>query len=213
MPGAPPSPRRNLPRGRNALDRAVVESDQRSRLLDAMSELVVEHGYVALRVSDLIARAGVAKPTFYDLFESKLGCFLALIDRVFEDLTTAIASSLDPEAPIEERIARGMSALVEFVADHEAHGRILFLEAPAAGRDSLARVDRGYELLARFYISLREEVRANDPSVPPLSWLRAIAIVSTISGMISAELRREQEFRREQLTREVTEAVLSLARA
>lgn len=181
--------RRNLPRGRNALDPEVVAADQRMRLLEAMSALVVERGYNDVRVTDLIARAGVAKPRFYELFDSKAGCFLELLDLIFSELTRAIAAGLDPEGSVEERIAQGMEALVGFVDTREDRARILFIEGPAAGREAIERIGAGNDLLANFYIALREEARALDPEIPELSRTRASAIVGAISESISAQLR------------------------
>lgn len=203
--------RRTLPRGRNALDPSVVAADQRGRLLDAMAGLVTERGYADVRVTDLVARAGVAKPRFYELFDSKIGCFLALIDQLFAELTGRIAQGLDPSRPLEERIRHGMTALVEFVQEDRSRSQIIFVDGPAAGRESLERIAAGNDLLAAFYISLREESRAHDASIPPLSPTRASAIVGAISGAISAELRRGTELEPDGLRDELVEIVALMA--
>ena len=69
-----------LPRGRHGLTRAEVESSQRDRLLDAMADAMSEQGYVATPVADVIKRAGVSRESFYELFSSKLDCFMSAFD-------------------------------------------------------------------------------------------------------------------------------------
>lgn len=204
-------PRRSLPRGRNALDPAVVEADQRRRVLDAMVEPVDEHGYGDVRVTDLVARAGVAKPRFYELFESKLGCMLALIDDQFSQLISKIGETVDPNGTVPERVAQGMRAIAEFAREDPRHARLIFVDGPMAGREALERIDALKEVLAGFYISLREEARERDPSLPPMSPLRAHAIVGAISETIAADLRHGGDIDVQLLADEMTEVVVTLA--
>src|SRR6478752_2700016 len=70
-------PGRALPRGPHGLSREEVELSQRARLLQATTEAVAAQGYVKTTVADIIARAGVSRATFYQLFRDKEDCFLA----------------------------------------------------------------------------------------------------------------------------------------
>lgn len=205
--------RKSLPRGRNALAPEVVAADQRERLLIAMGELVAEHGYADVRVSDLIARAGVAKPRFYELFESKVGCFLALIDLTYGEITAAAVAELDPAGTIEERIAQGLAGIISWVHAHEDRARLIFIEGPSAGREAIDRIADGRELLASFYIGLREEVRRRDPSAPSMSQARASAIVAAVSEAIAVDLRHRHAQSTAELTADLVEVVVLLATA
>ncbi|MGA2164032.1 MAG: TetR/AcrR family transcriptional regulator, partial [Solirubrobacteraceae bacterium] len=75
-------PRRNtdtqkgLPRGPQALPRERVAEHQRERLVEAMVQAVSERGVVATTISDLVARAGISRRTFYEHFENKEDCLL-----------------------------------------------------------------------------------------------------------------------------------------
>lgn len=182
--------RKTLPRGRNALEPEIVAADQRGRVLDAMSELVNEHGYSGVRVTDLIARAGIAKPTFYELYESKLACFIALVDEIIEQMIAAIAAPLDPEGTNEERIEQGISGLVDFVINEDQRARVIIVEAAAAGPEAIERTVEVYETLASFYVALREETRRTNPNVPPLTQARARSIVGAINEPLASSLRR-----------------------
>lgn len=176
-----------------------------------MAELTTEHGFAAVRVTELIARAGVAKPRFYELYESKVGCFLALIDQVFAETTAAIAEAIEPGADVRARIAQGMDALVDQALDAPTRARILFVDGPSAGREAIDRIAEGRALLARFYVALREEVRESDPSLPPMEHLRSVVIVGAISEVIATGLRDPEGVDRAELKAGLISAVELLA--
>jgi AcrR family transcriptional regulator len=187
--GAEQSIKRVLPRGRNALDREVVLASQRARLLEAMCELAAREGFAAVTIARLVARAGVAKPAFYDSFESKEACFIALFDECVQQMMGAIAAALDPHAAGDERVRQGLTAFVEFIAADDDRARVMLVEPPAAGLAAARRLEEALETLASFYRSLREELRANHPKVPALSPARARAIVGAINGPVASVLR------------------------
>ena len=53
---------------------------QRERLIAAMLKAAAELGYRETNVQDVIDRAGVSRPTFYEHFANKEDCFLAAFD-------------------------------------------------------------------------------------------------------------------------------------
>src|SRR5438105_1831196 len=75
-----PNPATRLPSGRHGLTREAVVASQRSRLIDAMAQVVAERGYPATTVADVVERAGVSRRTFYEQFADKEACFLAAYD-------------------------------------------------------------------------------------------------------------------------------------
>lgn len=189
MAGQNESIRRVLPRGRNALDRETVAASQQERLLEAICELTVSEGFGAITVNELIARAGVAKPTFYEHFESKEACLFKWVDREIERLIEEIALAVQPESTNEGRVRMGVSAVVEFMAADEDRARVLLLECFAAGRTVQRRIDAAYEQLAQLYQALREEWRVDHPEYPPMSRVRARAIVGAIKDPLAGAVR------------------------
>ncbi|HLB21046.1 MAG TPA: helix-turn-helix domain-containing protein, partial [Solirubrobacteraceae bacterium] len=59
-----------------------MRADQRRRLAMAMVDAVGQDGYRATRVADVIARAGVSRKTFYELFGNKQDCLLATFGTI-----------------------------------------------------------------------------------------------------------------------------------
>lgn len=203
--------RRVLPRGRNALDRETVAASQQERLLEAICELTADKGFGAITINELIARAGVAKPTFYEHFESKEACLFMWVDREIERLIEEIADAVRDGATTEERVRLGITAVVEFMATDEERARVLLLECFAAGRTVQRRIDAAYEQLAQLYQALREEWRVDHPEYPPMSRLRARAIVGAIKDSLAGGLRDGHAEDQLQVRDELVDVVTLLA--
>ena len=75
-----------LPAGRHGMPRSFVVSNQRERVLDAVMQVVAEHGYARMRIADVVGVAGVSRRTFYDQYANKEDAFLAAYDLVVEQL-------------------------------------------------------------------------------------------------------------------------------
>jgi AcrR family transcriptional regulator len=175
----------SLPRGRHGLSRDEVEASQRTRLLRATVELGAERGFTSLTLTDIVGRAGVARTTFYDYFADKQECFLQAFDyaadRVLEHVLTIgpppVSKSASPVRGYIERLlalAHEEPGLVKlFSGDGEALG-------PAAAERQRASRYR----LAEGLVELREFLRHDDPTLAPITHLRALAIVGSITEVL-----------------------------
>lgn len=87
---------------KRAVQKRTLET--RAKLLAAASDLVVCNGYEALRVEEVVLRAGVAKGTFFAHFKDKDALMEQLIgasiDRELDELEAA-----DPPSDIDEIVA------------------------------------------------------------------------------------------------------------
>lgn len=211
MNGSADSIRRTLPRGRNALDRESVAASQRARLLEAVGHLAAAQGFQSTTIAQIVAAAGVAKPTFYEHFESKEACLCAYLEQCITALVSAIADSLSSRDSIEQRIFEGLSAMTDFVAAEPERARVILIESVAAGEFGRKQIASMHELFADFYISLREEARATRPEVPPLSRVRAQSIVGAIYEPIVAIVRDGRFEDLPEVRDELIEAVTMLA--
>src|SRR5262249_50089911 len=68
-------------------------------LLDVALALFAEQGIEATTVDDIVARAGVAKGTFYHHFESKAALLQALRESFINDFSARIADAVAQRAP------------------------------------------------------------------------------------------------------------------
>lgn len=141
--------------GQHGLPRAYLVRSQRERLLEAMLRVAAAKGYEATTVTDVIEVAGVSRETFEEMFGDKPTCFLEAYDAVFDVLVAHVTAAFESAAgePWPERIAAGLSALVELLAVEADIARLSMVEVTAAGDDARARYRAA---LARFTPFLEE---------------------------------------------------------
>ncbi len=88
---------------------------RREELLDIALDLCRTQGFDALRVEQVVQRAGVAKGTFYHYFASKDAVLEALVQRFGEGLFGQLeAASAGEERPASERLQAMMLAAQNF---------------------------------------------------------------------------------------------------
>jgi AcrR family transcriptional regulator len=168
---------------RPRLPRDFVLRHKRRRILAAVAEVSAERGYGAMKVSDIVKRAEVARKTLYDLYEGKEEVFLAAVDAAFaalfertEDACAAAGREWD------ERVRAGLAALLGRLAEHPAEAHLLLVEAPAATRASAAR----YEVArARFVTLLSEAVPPGERRPGVLEGM----IVSGVAWILNGQIR------------------------
>jgi AcrR family transcriptional regulator len=133
-------PPEQLPHGRHGLDPAFVVANQRDRILVAMAQEVAEKGYTDVATGDVIARAGVSRKTFYELFRDKADCFQAAhssaIRRLMEHVGAVYVRMPEP-SPARTRAV--LAAVLDRFAAEPAFARLCIVEAPAAGPEAMKR--------------------------------------------------------------------------
>ena len=106
---------------------------RRQQLMDAAVWTFARKGYRAAGVADIIARAGVARGTFYFYFDSKEQVFLAIV----EDFHEGVRQMLDePDAPVPLAEHHGRATLqrmfrrwLTFFAAHRDAAAVVLKEA------------------------------------------------------------------------------------
>lgn len=172
--------RRPLPRGAHGLSREFVAQDQRARMIDAMADVVAEHGYTEATVAHVLEEAKVSRRTFYEHFTDKEDCFLAAYDAVVSELMEQIGAAIvcDDEWPV--RVRTGMAAFLGFLVAEPAFARMCLVESLAAGPDALAR----YVAAVRSLIPYLQEGREYAAHVEELPE----TLEETLAGGVSAIL-------------------------
>jgi AcrR family transcriptional regulator len=183
--------RRGLPRGPQALPRAEVMADQRGRLLQALVELVDEHGWAGVRVAELVARAGVSRRSFYEHFENKQECLLAAFDVSVQRLTERIAKAYDPHMEWQEQVRAIVGAVFAATLERPNAMRLVCVDVGAAGPTGVARWGRG---AAQFELFLRE-VFARAPGEGGIPEPVAKAVVGALRKIIYSRVAEGQSGR------------------
>lgn len=148
-----------------------MTDSQRGRIHEAMIEVVAERGYPETRVVDVISLAGVSRKTFYELFDSKEDCFLSAYDVLLDNLSGDTSEGFEskPGAPWAERMAAGLSALLEHLAEHPDEARFAIVEVLAAGPKALARRDAALRQFTGFIDAGRAVTDVDLPAITSLS--------------------------------------------
>jgi AcrR family transcriptional regulator len=148
----------------------------RDRLLGAMADAVREAGLPGATVAEVVRRARTSRRTFYEHFEDREACFLALFDAYSERLLETVAHAAAGDDPWEQRVDRAMAAYLAALALDAELTRSLLRETPALGPEGARRVQAMGERWAQVLARLVEEASGEPDGPRPLSTEAAIVI-------------------------------------
>ncbi|GAB3962671.1 hypothetical protein GCM10029978_018630 [Actinoallomurus acanthiterrae] len=114
-----------------------------------MAESMAEKGYVATSVADVLQRSGVSRQSFYQVFDSKLDCFMAAFDTAGDLLIRHLLEMVGAEEhgvpgpgmagdPLQ-RFEKAFTAYLEALAIEPAYTRLFLIEVYAAGPEAMRR--------------------------------------------------------------------------
>ncbi|MFI4977797.1 MAG: TetR/AcrR family transcriptional regulator [Solirubrobacterales bacterium] len=161
------------------------KATQRERLLTGMMTAANRGGYAGANVSNVIAEAGVSRPTFYDYFADKDDCFLAALTDVHERLLGEIRKTVGEESP-EHAMRAAIRALIWFAGAQPAMARFLCNEPMAAGPIALDARDRGIADIERV---IEESYQRVDPATPAPDF-SARMLIGGVYRLLASRLRR-----------------------
>ncbi|MCU0663872.1 MAG: TetR/AcrR family transcriptional regulator [Myxococcota bacterium] len=120
--------------------------ERRAQILEAAAELFGTKGYHSTSISDIIAKAGIARGTFYLYFENKRAIFEELLDQLMKGIVARIRrvvlGASQPSA--KEQMLANIHAVVELLSQRRSLLAILL--------EGAVGLDVGFnEKLASFY--------------------------------------------------------------
>jgi AcrR family transcriptional regulator len=184
-PRSKPGTRRARPGSEDGLPREHVSEIQRLRILGAMGDVAAERGAGSVTVAHVVARAGVSRRTFYDLFEDREACFLQAFQEALAQASVGVLQAYRAPGSWRERTRAALWAALEFCDAHPAAARLCVVEALAAGPRALEY--RG-EVLARLIAAVdegRSELPGGARQPAPLT---ADGVVGAVLSVIHARL-------------------------
>src|SRR5918999_5461782 len=179
------------PRGRHAPPLEVRQDRQRRRLYAAAGAVFAQLGYADATAEAIARAAGMSKATFYEHFDNKEDCIVALHD----DATTAVLEAMrrtgDDYSPGDAagRVRAVIHTFLEVLAAFPDEAQTLLVEIIGAGPRAIERRDR---VIAE-YASYVDEVNREDAArygVPRLASPHdAFAIVGAVIELASRQIR------------------------
>ncbi len=146
------------------IGRSGVPDIQRARMIAALVEVARERGAARVTVAHVVARSGVSRRTFYEMFEDRDACFLAAlelaIDRGAAKVLPAFAEAagngggvgaraavaVTGKGPVvggasrwREQIRAGLAALLSFLDDEPGPGGLCVVDTLSACPEALRR--------------------------------------------------------------------------
>lgn len=177
-----------LPRGPHSLTPEEVASSQRSRIIEALTEIAAEVGIDATRVADVCKRAGVSNTAFYAQFSNKNEAFLEAYDEMATAVTAAVLGSFGADRPWREFIDSAMAAYLTVLEAAPASARLFLVESATAPGDVRDRRRRRHHEFADLIRILHDHARSQEPGLAPATPGMYLAVVHGITGLVSEHL-------------------------
>jgi AcrR family transcriptional regulator len=151
------------------LDADERRAQRRSQLLDAALDLFAANGYLNTSIEQLCQSAYVGTKAFYEVFDSREDCYIALLKEITERLADRMVGVL-AQAPEDERAASRLlvSAFAHALVDDPRVARVTFGRGSAVSPD----VERQRRLNRRWAASFIESI-----------WRRYGIIGSDVAGL------------------------------
>jgi AcrR family transcriptional regulator len=147
-----------------------VRTSQRERIVRAMLECVGRDGYEATTVPQVVATARVSRNAFYEFFDDKADCFIAVCDQTAQELLGGLFE-LASEADWVRAMWRGAHAYLRWWQEHPMISRAYLLSLPTAGERAMAQRERHYAAFRAMFADLGRRARAEQPELPALDEL------------------------------------------
>lgn len=180
-------------------DRASADhrSGHRARLINAMACSIEEKGYRQTTVADVVRIARTSRRNFYQQFEDRDACFLALFDATNDAIMQRIAASVEPGRSWDEQIEKSLSIYLDSIAARPGLSESFAHELAALGEAGAARqraaTEHFAELLVRLVESGRRERR--EPRTHPLTMDMATMIVGGLRELTITAIERGRDVR------------------
>jgi AcrR family transcriptional regulator len=176
-------------------------SDHRQRLIAAMASAIEHQGYRETTVADVVRRARTSRRTFYEYFEDREACFLALFDATNDAMMDQIATSVHPDRPLAQQVDEALDAYIDNVSAQPALYQSFVRELPGLGPAGSERQRAVIERFAALLVGLVESGRREQPELAAralhhdtaimiVGGLRELAVITLQRGGSVADLRQ-----------------------
>jgi AcrR family transcriptional regulator len=161
-----------------------VRDVQRVRILTATVQEVGERGAASVSVAHIVARSGVSRRTFYEIFEDREDCLLAAFEDALKRVAAVVAPAYEQSGSWRAKVRSALVAILGCLEDDRATGRLLIVESLACGPGAL---ERRREALAGI-MRIVEEGSADGKASGEPPALTAEGIVGAVISVLYARL-------------------------
>jgi AcrR family transcriptional regulator len=152
------------------------------RALDAIVEVVSEHGYAGASVSDICARATVSRATFYKLFGCLDGGLVAIMEHTLARIGLLAARAFEAQPCWRGGMRAALGAVLAFFDSEPQLARVCLVETLGGGPTVLEHRAR---MVVAFRTVIVEQIETEVPQVSPFA---ADGMLASVMGIVHAHL-------------------------
>lgn len=167
---------------------ASEATEHRHRLLEGMARSVAVHGYGASTIADIVREACVSRRTFYEHFDTKADCLIALYESASRNALNALRASIDPNRGWQTQVEQATQAYLGCLASNPILIRTLFVEILGLGAAGLAARRRVNQEIANFVLTALN-AQQDDPIITPDI---AMAVVGGINELVLQMIEQDR---------------------
>jgi AcrR family transcriptional regulator len=158
----------------------------RDRLIAAMAAAIEQKDYRETTVADVVRLARTSRRSFYEHFEDRDACFLALFDATNDAMMRRVAESVDLHATLDDQVDAAVGGYVDSVTEHPALFASFVRELPGLGASGAQRSVAAIERFARTLMALVDAAAEAQPGMVrrPLTIDTAIIIVGGLRELL-----------------------------
>jgi AcrR family transcriptional regulator len=153
-----------------------------------MLECVGRDGYEATTVPDVVATARVSRSAFYEFFQDKADCFIAVCDQTSEELLGELLS-LASEPDWIDAIREGTGRYLRWWQERPTISSAYLLSLPTVGERALRQRERHYAAFRAMFADLGRRARSEQPELGALGDLVPRVLVVAITEIVAEEVR------------------------
>ena len=172
----------------------------RERLIAAMAESIDEKGYRDTTVADVVRLARTSRRSFYECFDDRDACFLALFDATNRSMMDEVAAAVHSDRSLDEQVDGAVDAYIGHVAAQPALYASFVRELPGLGEEGAIRGQATTERFGAMLIGLVDNGRRVQPGIVAraldmdtaviiVGGLRELLVISLQQGRDMSELR------------------------
>jgi AcrR family transcriptional regulator len=170
------------------LSATAVRASQRERIVRAMLECVAREGYDATTVPLVVATARVSRNAFYEFFDDKTDCFIAVCDQGAEELLGEL-TELASEPDWIQALVEGVRRYLRWWQERPAFSRAYFLSLPSAGERAFRQRERQYAAFRAIFEDLARRAREEQRELAPMAAVVPRVLVLAITELVAEEVR------------------------
>ena len=162
-----------------------------------MAASIQEKGYRDTTVADVVRLARTSRRNFYEHFEDRDACFLALFDATNQAMMQSVAEAVHPDRSFDDQVDRAVEAYISHVTRQPELYRSFVRELPGLGEAGAERGQATLLAFAEMLIGLVDSAREVQPDITarPLGMDTAIIIVGGLRELLVLSLQRGRDMR------------------